>query len=523
MTSLDVNDRYRAGELPADLLVGTAPVWPRVNLAPSLDAEGEPARLVVSPVLTHAIGVLENAPANLTAEWCDAADAAIDGVRLDADARARGDAPAIAVRSALAALQAANGDPATVRDCAERAGAALATARVAAGMDPGLILGARPVTGMEIFATLPPVQWLCKDLQWSPGRPAQVQGYGGSGKTIAVTDAAVALVSGRLIWGWFRTGRELRGIHFDYDQGRPATLRRYQRIALGAGVDRREVADRLVIVPRPPVRLTDFEKARPLAVSTFCKAVDGRNFAIIDAFRGLTAGADENDSRARDYLDILGDVSEKTGCTFIFLHHAGKGRSGPGNERPDTEAGRGSSAIQDGSGSVLLLSSAPGHASTVSVKMTRDSADRDGPRPEPHYLTFVDVAVDGNPTAGLRVEYRTVEQVEGGPSEGKGTQKRVLAYREILKTVARSPGCTVNEVKGANIGLGSAAAGQAIDALLGRTLGAALVNRGETARGKARALHLAEGVDPETWEPPVGALVAPEKKRRWSGWRGGSE
>ena len=139
--------------------------------------------------------------------------------------------------------------------------------------------------------------------------------------------------------------------------------------------------------------------------------------------------------------------------------------------------------------------------------MTRSLADRDSPRPDPHYLAFVDVAIDGDPTAGLRVEYRTVEQVEGGPNEGKDARKHVFACRAILATVARSPGCSVNEVKGANIGIGSAAAGQRIDALLGGTLGLALINRGETGKEKARALYLADGVDPATWEPPAGALV----------------
>ncbi len=485
--TMDVNELHRAGQLPSDPIEGTGMV-------------GLPAVPPRDLLSDAALELLRAVGPTLDRERCDAIAGALEAARLAAEGREREAAPGRAVAKMVAAVDVAAQDPVRRLAALVEAETHLATARVAAGVDPELVLGSRPIVGLDIFAPLPEVPWLCRDLQWAPGRPAQVQGYGGAGKTIAVSAAALSLAAGRPIWKWFLPTRRARVIHLDFDQGKNATLRRYQRLARGMSLDPREIADHLKIVPRPRVRLTSFNEDRQAAVDAFAKAVAGYDFAVLDALRGLVAGVDENDSRIRDYLDILGDVSEMTGCTFLFLHHSGKGRAG--SDRPDTEAGRGSSAIQDGSGSVLLFTADPDHASVVSVKMTRDSADREGARPEPHYLEILDVEIEGEPTAGLRVEYRTCEQIEGVPA-AKVDDSQLKLYRAILTAVKAGPGCAVQYVKGV-IGGNGQKVSDAISALLGAALGAPLSDKpAPGTKGGTKALYLAGDVDPDTYHPPM--------------------
>ena len=335
------------------------------------------------------------------------------------------------------------------------------------------------------------------ELQWAPGRPCQIQGAGAAGKSFAAYAAALALATGRPVWGQFRPSREaVRCIVLDFDGG--GAQRRIQRLRAGMGIDPSELVGKLRIVSRPPVRLSAFKMEgaeRAAAVDTFARAVEDFDLAIVDALRGLVAGVDENDSRIRDFLDVLGDVSERTGCTFVFLHHTGKG----GGEKAKNERGRGSSAIQDGSGSVLYMEATEGHASTCSAEITRDHEGRDAPRAEPHYLRIVDVLIEGRDVPGLVVEYRTAEQVEGAPADKVDARQREL-FRRILAAVKASPGATVAAVKGV-VGGNGQAVGHAIEALI--PLGAIIDRPDHAAKKGTRGLYLAEGIDPDAWEPPA--------------------
>jgi hypothetical protein len=131
----------------------------------------------------------------------------------------------------------------------------------------------------------------------------------------------------------------------DVDNGTRATQRRYQRLAFGMGLSQDELRGYLRFVPIPKTRLTDSR-----ACDAYRRAVEGWDLCVLDSLRGFTLGVDENDARIRDCFDqVLMPVSEDTGCAFVVLHHMGKG----GAQKPDNEAGRGSSGIFDGSGSQL--------------------------------------------------------------------------------------------------------------------------------------------------------------------------
>ncbi|MDC0680373.1 AAA family ATPase [Sorangium atrum] len=373
-----------------------------------------------------------------------------------------------------------------------RAGKALARAAELESAR-GLVLGVRPKTGTAILEPLPEQLWLVKDLQWCAGRPAMLIAAAGSGKTIVCQSAAVSLAAGRPLFGWFwgpPRSRDVRVLHLDYEQGDYATRRRYQKIVRGMGLNAEElerVQRNLNLLCFPQIYLTSKN-----AEAEFKRAVDGVDLCIIDSLRVACRGLDENDSAIRDAIDIMTRVSQATGCAFLVVHHAGKSS---GQKRDARELGRGSSAIFDASGSVLNLcldgdgdekgagaaqreeiaidcpkcggsgslpqyesveggvcfgckgqgkvwrsgpattkQSAPAAADPRRrVEMSKASAEGDGMRLEPFYLRFVDVAEGDNLLAGVRVEYRTEEQIKGPPEQPGDKLEAVKA--KVLKLI----------------------------------------------------------------------------------------
>jgi DnaB-like helicase N terminal domain/AAA domain len=393
------------------------------EVAQELASEGRPVDItLVASVLRDQDGLAQIGGPSYLAQLADATPAV---AHVEAHAERVFDKwrlrTAIATHQAFAAR--GYGDVGDVDQFLEDAARAVADhQREASRVGGGLVLGVRPLDVDELFAPLPPVDFLSKDLQWCAGRPATIVGVGGCGKTMAVQSAALSLASGaRPIWNHFPVGRRARVLHMDHDNGTRATQRRYQRLAFGMGLSRDELRGYLRFVPVPKIRLTD-----PRARDLYRHAVDGFDFCVLDSLRGFTMGVDENDVRIRDCFDqVLMPVSEDTGCAFLVLHHMGKG----GAQKPDNEAGRGSSGIFDGSGSQLRFTLSAGErvwgvddgeASNAGgsgpelrrVTMAQAASESTGKDLAPFYLDFEDVpdneAVDLK--AGVRVVYRAEEQ-----------------------------------------------------------------------------------------------------------------
>jgi hypothetical protein len=109
----------------------------------------------------------------------------------------------------------------------------------------------------------------------------------------------------------------------------------------------------------------------------------------------------------RGYIDNLTRVSERTGTAFVIVHHAGKPKDGHADART---VPRGSSAIFDACGCVLVLTGAKDEPKLVREEKT--PADADGRAAEDFYLAVEDVAEGDCPNAGLRVVLRTKEQAK---------------------------------------------------------------------------------------------------------------
>ena len=321
-----------------------------------------------------------------------------------------------------------------------------------------------------IFAPLPPTPWISRDLQLCPGRPAMLAGYGASGKTLALQSLALSVATGGRIWGQFSVREPLRVRHVDHEQGAHATRGRYQRLAIGLGISPEQLQEaeqheRLAIAAFPSVYLN-----RPEAYDAYCRAFEGVHLVGIDALRGATPGTDENDSKIRDCIDTLTRVSEATGAAFAVIHHAGKPREGHADARTVL---RGSSAIFDACGSVLVVSGAKGEEKLV--RHEKAAAESTGGLLEDFYLAIEDTLPDGSPAPNeaVRVLYRTREQIR--PPRAPDADYQELRSL-VLETVRRNPGIAGKGTLATLLGKRRADVAGVADQLLSE---GAIVNRGK--------------------------------------------
>lgn len=286
----------------------------------------------------------------------------------------------------------------------------------------------------DIFKPLPPTRWICESLQISPGRPSMLAGYGSSGKTLFAMALNLAMASGTLVWGHFPS---VQGVvrHFDHEQGRHATLKRYQRLAVGMGVDAAATDGRLFVSVFPKIALN-----LPDAVDAYARECEGAELAVIDALRGATPGEDENDSKIRVCLDNLTQVSERTGCAFLVLHHSPKG-SLSGDSRDNRSTPRGSSAIFDACGCVYTLKSADG--GLVVVSQAKPPAEAAGGKVPDFGLRIEDVRQGDDPVGGVRVVHTDLDAA----SIGERLQGFERDRQKVLNVIATKPGCTKREVR----------------------------------------------------------------------------
>ncbi len=284
---------------------------------------------------------------------------------------------------------------------------------------------------VAIFAPLPPVRWLCQGLDLAPGAPALFAGYGYSGKTVAAQEFALAVATGTPAWGRFPV-RQGRVLHVDYEQGSYLTRLRYQRLARARGAGLRELGGRLEVEPLPPWYLDAGD-----AYEQLVRRCEGLDLVIVDSFRAACPHTDENSSDARVPLDVLGRVSEATGAVAVALHHARKPTK---DDRGGAKTSiRGSGALFDACGTVLVFASEKGKAATVSQEKARITG-----RPAADFgLWIEDVEVDGDPVGGLRVSAIDAD-ADGSPK--KSDEEKFAAMKTKLLEILRREGAIVGSL-----------------------------------------------------------------------------
>lgn len=297
------------------------------------------------------------------------------------------------------------------------------------------------ISTADIFAPVAPVDWAVPDLQIATGRPTLWAGFGGSMKTLTVQSMGLSLAAGHKVFGELRCPGALTVRHLDMEQGSSATRRRYQRLALGQGVDLDSLAGRLELVSFPALYLSTG------SMDAWRRAADGAGLVILDSLLALCPGVLENDSTIRTHVDKLTRISEETGVVWVVLHHAGK----PSEQRSDSRTKpRGSSAIYDSMGCAFLLTGAGQEPRRV--QQIKTPADAEGGEVEPFYLLAEDVPSGGNTRAGVRVVYRTVEQACPEPTATAQFDALKSSMLAVVRTSGRlaSRNAIVARVKGGN-------------------------------------------------------------------------
>lgn len=247
-----------------------------------------------------------------------------------------------------------------------------------------------------------PVKLLMEHFRLAEGRPNVLVGYAGSAKTFMAIELAIACASGhKTCWGGLELSTHGPVVHLDYEMGRKALIRRYQRIAHGMGVDLRNIRGRKKPQGMKAVIEEGMQKAahsllrhngaddpkneevRKFAEKEFSdneellqwecfprntlhsknaeytitKLCKGKTLLIIDSFRASTAGSgvDENSSEMRAYLDMLSKVSDATGCIVVVLHHSRKDGDATKDKdkTPKIQTMRGSSGLADAVGATV--------------------------------------------------------------------------------------------------------------------------------------------------------------------------
>ena len=212
------------------------------------------------------------------------------------------------------------------------------------------------------------------------GPPVGFFGQGFAGKTIMTMSMGMSVALGRPAWGQFETKRGI-WVHFDYEQGRRETKKRVQRLAAGFGATKDDLREWIKVAVYPDTNLTS-----AMALEHYVEAMSGATIATVDSLKQITPGVEENSSKMRDYMRVLSQASEATGCAVILIHHAGK--TDPKKSRK--EMGRGSSGIYDECQAVFVVTTDQGQANPD--RSVTHEKDRELGRLVPGFdLRFVDM------------------------------------------------------------------------------------------------------------------------------------
>lgn len=293
--------------------------------------------------------------------------------------------------------------------------------------------------GPQIAAALPELEYLIREIGMVAGAsaPDMIAGYGFSGKTVAAQSLLVSLASGHAIWGVYGGGKPRRVLHIDLEQGARLTRRRYQRIALAMRVDLPELGDDIALAAMPGLQLCDAH------VPSWRALMGGRDLILVDSLRAATRGQDENSSEIRGGLDMLGGLSEETGCHVLLLHHARKPTEGSAGGAYSI---RGSGAIFDGLDSAYVFTAAKGEATAVQHARARSH----GELLADFALVISDVEIEGDPRAGLRVQVHGSELIAQQREDSAQIARKAQSSRDASRVdhaLQRAPGLGTKELR----------------------------------------------------------------------------
>lgn len=269
----------------------------------------------------------------------------------------------------------------------------------------------------EIFAPLPPIPYLMESLDICPGAPTLMAGLGFSAKTLLAHALGLAVACNAPAWGSYQV-RAGKVLFLDYEQGSYLTRRRIQRMARGMGLVPDAEALKIACMPRMYLDERGEDEGALDPEVELTKLCQGVALAVVDSLSASCPNLEENAASARKVLDMLGRVSEATGCVMIIIHHARKPSQGA--EGGSRAAIRGSGALFDACGTVITTE----RQSDGTIRINHEKARMSGKLVDPLYVSIIDTD-DG----GLAINAK--EGPKGGTKAGASldsTKETILAY-----------------------------------------------------------------------------------------------
>lgn len=313
----------------------------------------------------------------------------------------------------------------------------------------------------DIWTPEPEAKLVVPAMGLAPGPAHLVTGTWYTGKTLLLMTIGLAVASGRDLFGLWRVQKG-GWTHFDYEMGRRHVKRYLQRLRRGVQVDPDELRGSMTLRVFPRLNLRTEN-----AVDYYTELLEGQSVATFDPLRAAVPGVDENKSEFREFIDMLGIVSDRTGCAVVVLHHGGKPTAEPSARR---NTGRGTSAIDDAVQSKFVLSAKEkGAPMLVTHEKTRELT-----KPLDDFWLEIDNSI---PDA-VRLVHREAEELSQDSSDG--------LIAKVVDIVRSKPGCSTRVLRETCRGV----RGETVDAARDEAERMGLiVNRGRASAAKWHAIE----------------------------------
>ena len=321
------------------------------------------------------------------------------------------------------------------------------------------------MSGADLSRPLPPVPWLCRELQFATGRPLLFTAAAGTGKTWVLTSFLVSVAAERSFWlDRYQLQKSGPVLHLNADMAKRPLIRRYQRMAKGMGL---RLEDLPLHVANSDVFPDGFSLLHPDAEETLTATVEKYRAVVvlIDALNPMLGGADENKAECAHALRVLTRVSDRTGVTFFVIHHHGKpAKEGEGGGRKGTQhKARGSSAIVDACDATFSIERAEFDGG---MRIEQGKASM-GSHIEPFYVRLEDVgpANDDGYSEGIRVVH--VDPDEAKQLIGETPSDTDALAEAIVRALGERGSLSRQEIAAAGIVTGNRSMkGKAMDQLV---------------------------------------------------------
>lgn len=162
---------------------------------------------------------------------------------------------------------------------------------------------------------LPVFDWVVNKLGICPGPITILSGFSNVGKTFFAANLSICVANAFPIFRTIPVENPGKVLHIDWDQGQKFSRIYYWRMLNGYDLKSFNGIDYM----KPEWHLHDKD-----VKDNMVKLLSGYKMCVIDCLGSAIPQADINDDRVRAYIDMLNEISEKSHCAIVLLHHEPK-------------------------------------------------------------------------------------------------------------------------------------------------------------------------------------------------------